>query len=732
MSRQSTFSQSRRAFLKRTGWSAAGLTVLTSCSGVLPVLPHQKPPEEEGGLSWVQMLPGGRVRFYCPRMEMGQGISTGLIQLVAEELNIAPDAIDCVTPSTGQVPPFKLTAGSESMELFYRPVSMAAASLREHLRGQAAIQLNADPSEIKEIPGGFQTKGGKSVSYADLVPTGSQIISLNDNTVTPEQLKVYEAQNGALSSIEQPAADPALLALVTGREVFSRDVSLPGMVHGGALFPPAPDATVLEVDGSKARAMPGVLAVVEDKSRGFAGVVADKPDQVRQALAAITVTWGHDPGDGGEHPAARLKQFWQSAEREFEHELLSNGQDTGQAAPLKARYQTPFQAHAAIEPRSGSAWVQKDKVEVWCGTQAPFFVQGRIAQLLGRSQDDVTVYPKRMGGAFGGRVPCQPAETAALLSEASGYPVKVQWSREDEFRHNYYQPPFFHEIEASADETGTIDQWHHDFASAPILFGLKEIPKIAHVVLDRLADKGTARGGLPPYGAKNQRIRYSDIRLPISTGAWRGLGTLPNNFAIESMVDELADKAQMDPLEFRLKNLAPDHGRLESVLKKAAEMARWGRRMPTSHGLGIAGGIYRGKTHVAAVAEVRLDADERHIAIEKVWVAQDCGLVINPDQVKQQITGNAIWGVGAALSEEMIFDEDRLETDNFDSYAILRQSEAPEVEIALINPQNENPTGSGEPAIGPIAPAITNAIFAASGKRLRKLPIDTDAVFDQT
>jgi len=378
-------------------------------------------------------------------------------------------------------------------------------------------------------------------------------------------------------------------------------------MHGGALFPPAPGTSIKNADASKAHGVPGVVAVVIERSRGLAGVVAEKPHQVRQALSVLRIGWDHPQDAAGEHPAAKVHRFWQGEQRDFEHELLSEGADeivTATDTQLEGVYQTPFLAHGAIEPRAGLAWARKDKVEVWCGSQAPFFVQGRVAQLLGRSRDEVTVHPLRMGGAFGGRVPCQPAETAALLSRASGHPVKVQWSREDEFRHNYLQPPFLHEIRAGVDNEGTISHWHHDFASAPILFGLREIPEIAHIILDRLADKGTARGALSPYRAANKRIRYSDIRLPISTGAWRGLGTVPNNFAVESMMDELAHKAEMDPLQFRLKNLDPGNRRLEPVLKKAAEMAGWGRTLARDRGLGIAGGVYRGKTFVAAVVEV--------------------------------------------------------------------------------------------------------------------------------
>ncbi|MDP6840978.1 MAG: molybdopterin-dependent oxidoreductase [Rhodospirillales bacterium] len=715
----------RREFLVKTGWSAAGLTVLASCSGVLPALPERANPELEDAAAWVQMLPGGQVRFYCPRMEMGQGPSLGLVQVVAEELNIPAAMIERAVPATGQVVPFKMTVGSESIKVFFDPVSYAAASLRESLRLRAAQKFKLAATDILDRQGGFTLADGRTAAYTDLLGE-TEILEAGDDTLAAPPGRYALTRRGRYNSIGKAFTDGDIEGIVTGKTRFSRDAALPDMAHGGVLMPPDPGARLKSVDPSRAEKMPGVIAAVVDLSESFAGIVAEAAHQVGPALDAIKARWELGDSASTLSPADEIRAQWEAPRREFEHELLSEG-DIGKPAAkdgqrITSRYQSTLLAHAAMEPRAGLAWVQKDKVQVWCGTQAPFFIRNRIAQILGRGRDQVILHPMRMGGGFGGRVPCQPAEHAAILSARSGRPVKVQWSREDEFRQNYFQPPYFHEIEAEVTPEGKISHWRHDFMSAPIIFTSAAIPENLWWVFDMLADFGTSRGALPPYAFENALIRYSDIRIPVPTGAWRGLGAAPNAFAIESMVDELAVKAGIDPLQLRLKNLRPGIERLGPVLKQAAKMAGWGRPTAPGTGLGLAGAVYRGKTHVAAVAEVRIGPDQE-LSVEKVWCAQDCGLVLNPDQVEQQIIGNVIWGCGMALGEEMNFKGTRPETDNFDGYQLLRQAEAPDVEVALIQPPGAPPVGAGEPAIAPVAAAIANAVHAAGGGRRRRLPI---------
>ena len=724
----------RRRFLINTGWTAVGITALSACSSIMPVLPTQNEPELGDGYAWVQLLPGGQARFFAPRMEMGQGASIGLTQVVAEEMNLAASSVACIAPATSQVPAFKMTAGSEGIDEFFGPVSHAAANLREHLRRLAALKFNINSAGIADETGGFRVKGGKFVSYGELAPVDGKIISVSENEGEDQPRRYALERRGRHKSIGSTEPDPNLAHMVTGKAQFSRDASLPGMAFGGSLMPPVSGAELKNADAAAAGSMPGVIKVVIEPSHNLAGIVAKTPHQMRAALGAIKPEW-HLPENITDNPGDRIRDFWSQIPRDFEHDLISDGDvdDLSETSITgSGQFETSFQSHAAMEPRAGLAWVRDEKVEVWCGTQAPFFIQRRIAQILGRDEDDVILHPMRMGGGFGGRVLCQPAETAALLSRAAKRPVKVQWTREDEFRGNYFQPPYFHKIDAAVFEDGSISRWRHDFASAPIFFGIDAIPKIARPILDRLADEGTARGATPPYRAANKLVRYSDIRLPVSTGAWRGLGAAPNSFAIESIMDQLARNAGIDPIQFRIKNLETQHIRLAQVMRKAGDMAGWGRRMPTGSGLGMAAAVYKEKTYVAVVAEVTINHSGKTIEVPRVWCAQDCGLIVNPGFVEQQIIGNVVWGVGLALTEEVLFSGGAAETDNFDGYEIVRQENAPYVKTALIEPEGAPPVGAGEPAIAPTPAAIANAIFAASAKRVRKLPVRYDALFGST
>ena len=417
---------------------------------------------------------------------------------------------------------------------------------------------------------------------------------------------------------------------------------------------------------------------------------------------------------------------------ELEHELVSVGNlKTGHAASehhVSALYRTSMAAHAAMEPRAAVADVRPDGVDIHCGSQDPYFVRGLVAKAIRRDADEVIVHSHRLGGGFGGRVRCQAAEEAAVLSAAVGKPVKVQWSREEEFQNNYYQPAFSHYIEAGVTKAGKIGYWDHDFVSSPIITGA--VPKELSWITDSIvADEGTARGSTPPWQTAHRRVRYADIRTFVPVGAWRGLGSAPNMFAIESLMDELALGAKIDPLQFRLDNLPEDDIRLRAVLNRIAAMVDLKTSLPSDTGRGLACGTYKGETAVAIVAEVRVDRKSRHVQVRKIWCAQDCGRVINPQLVENQIMGNIIWGCSMALKERLTVADGAMEQTNFDSYDLLRHDEAPDIETSLVQSDDATPTGVGEAALGPVAPAITNAIAAASGVRIRDLPVSLTDLF---
>ena len=601
---------SRRGFLVKSGWAAAGVTVTAALGypvlrAALPALPTTSDPELEDALTWVQALPEGGIRFYCPRMEMGQGASLGLSQVVAEELNVGQPEIDCVVPNTAQIPPFKMTVGSESIAGFFKPVSYAAAQLRETLRELAAAKAGLSPSQVNDVRSGFVLPDGTRIGYGEIVPTEPMLVPAKAGTAPP---RYAMERKGGSEAVGGRWRHHDLKAIVTGQAVYSRDAVIAGMLYGDVVRPPAFGAELLSADGRAAREMPSVRNVVIDK--GFVGVVAETPFVLPAAIGAIETRWRLPENLDQEQLDARLDVERRRSGDDFEHTLKSQGDlQTGRNAARHrsaSRYDTSFAAHAMMEPRAAVARVDEEKVEIWCGTQDPFFVRQRVAKALGRASEDVVVHAHRMGGGFGGRILCRASEEAALLSAAAGRPVRVQWDRETEFQNSYLHPAFSHHIDAGVTNDGRISHWAHDFVSSPIATG--PVPGKAAWALDMvMADFGTSRGSLPPYRLANQRTRCSDIRTEVPAGAWRGLGAAPNAFAIESMMDELAVAADIDPLEFRLQNLPAEGERLAGVLRRVAEISDWGLAPAPGTGRGLACAVYKDATAVAVVMEVKVD-----------------------------------------------------------------------------------------------------------------------------
>lgn len=715
----------RREFLIRTGWIAAGTTVLTSCSSLIPALPTTGEPRLEDGVHWIQALPDGRIRFFCPRMEMGQGASLGLAQLVAQELNVGQEKIECVTPRTDQVKPFQMTVGSQSIFNFAEPVSRGAAALRETLKRKAAEMKGVSHDQVEETADGFKV-AGVFIGYEGLVSGDAEIVSPDATELPATYQPRWKSKKGAVG---QRWKHHETHDIVTGRMTFSRDVVVPDMLHGGVLRPPRFGAQLKKVSADAVEDMPGVVQVVIDLERSFVGVVAETPFGLDEAVNALEAVW--DVPEGMSGPEV-LDVRRNKKNGHYEHTLAEDGDlgGTTQGANkvVSSVYETSFMSHAAMEPRASVVWVQNDEVSVWCGSQDPFFVQKRVAEVLNRKVEDVVVHSLRMGGGFGGKVFSAPSEEAALLSAAVGRPVKVQWTRETEFQQNYFQPKFSHALEASLDDSGKILRWRHDFVSGPIIFGM--VPRQFAGIIDIfVADEGTARGALPPYSFANRRIRYSDIRTEIPTGAWRGLGAAPNAFAMESMMDEMAILADQDPLAFRLAHLDEKNHRLGVVLRRVGQLANWPAPEKEGRGLGVACAIYQKQTYVAVVAEVEIDHLNGTINATKLWCAQDSGLVINPDLVENQVLGNLTWGCSVALKEKMTFTDGVADQTNFDSYNILRHDEAPTVVIELVETEGESPSAVGESALAPTVAAIANAIYDATGNRPKRLPIDYESIF---
>lgn len=712
----------RRELLVRSGWLSAGLTVLVSCSR-LPVLPTRGLPEAGEADGWLQLLPDGRVRLYCPRSEMGQGIATGLAQVVAEELDLERERIECVQPPTDRIAPTLMTVGSWSMLEFYEPTARAAARLRDALRARAARRAAVEPRALEHRGDGFDLATGERVRFAELVGERAELL-----TATGEPERPYLLEPGrALRRAGHDWSPLGAEQIVTGREVYSRDVALPGMRYGAVVKPPRAAARLVAWREEAARQLPEVLAVVVDRERALVGVVARTPLALSRARAALAVEWeGGEAFDQAELDA-RLDVDAALERDGLEHTPTSTGDpEAGRRAAVRtldARYDSPMTAHGAMEPRAAVARVSDDRAEVWTASQDPWLMQRLVAKELGRSASDVVVHNHRLGGAFGGRSLCQAALEAAWLSGRVGEPVRVQWTRQEEFAHNNVGPQFSHRIRAGVGTDGRITHWDHAMVSCPIIFTSALVPDGLHWLVDFPSDPGTMRNARPPYALANRRLRFSDVRVPIVTGAWRGLGAAPNAFAVESAMDELAALAGADPLAFRLAHVPGDQPRLRRVLERVGVLSAWGEPPPPARGRGVACAIYKDATYVAVVAEVEASPSDGRFRIRRVFCAHDCGRVVSPSQVRAQVEGNVAWGCSMALHERLVADGGAPAAANFDDYPVLRMSEMPDVEIDLVADAGAHPTGAGESALVPTPAAIANALYAATGRRSRRLPL---------
>jgi len=671
-------------------------------------------------LIWIKVFPDGRILLYVPKAEMGQGIHTALAQIAAEELEVAWDQLDVLHASTSQADGnFRGTSGSMSVTTLYDPLRQAAATLREMLRTEAAQMLNQPAQDLVARDGAFEL-----VSDPQVRVTYGELAARDVAWQVPEQdvsLKPPSEHRFIGQSI--PRVD--LPAKVTGEATFGYDARVEGMLYGAAVHRPTIEAKMLSARPGEAAGMPGVVKVVIEDD--FAGVVAESRQQAYSARGALDVDW--DEG-----------HLWQQEELE---ELVTIGGSgavniqregdalsvLGQGAPITAEYRTGMAAHAAMEPQAALADIGPDGGQVWTTTQFEMSSRSEVAKAVGLEPEQVEVIPTYLGGAFGRKIELPPVPSAAVeaarLSKAVGAPVHVGWTRFEETRDGFFRPLTHHRFSAKLDGQGLIEALLHEQASGDALFGAFPEP------VGRIMgfDFGSARGAQIPYAIPNREVTVWRRPMPVPTGAWRGLGLMPNVFAVESFIDELAHAAGADPLQFRLKQLPDDMlgQRMRAALEAAAEQAGWGGALPDGHAHGIACSG-DGGTVVAEVVELSLDADKGQIRIHKVVAAVDPGRTINPDGARAQVESSITMGISAALLEEITVEDGRVKAGNFDSYPLLRMAGAPDVETVLLEAPDGKPRGLGEPPLGPLAPAIGNAFFALTGVRLRRLPMTRDRV----
>jgi nicotinate dehydrogenase subunit B len=491
--------------------------------------------------------------------------------------------------------------------------------------------------------------------------------------------------------------------MVTGKHQYTSDVKLPGMLYGRVLRPERFNATLASLDKSAAEGMPGVT-VVEDGS--FAGVAARTPHAAASALAALKAQWKAEPQSSSKTLFADLKQANGNAqggggERNSRNETGSVEKALAEAhQKLDSSYTVAYIAHAPLEPRAAVADWNGEKLTVWTGTQRPFGVRTELAQAFRIPEENIRVLMPDTGSGYGGKHTGEAAIEAARLAKSAGKPVKLVWTREEEFTWAYFRPAGVIDVRSAIDQNGHITAWEfHNYNSG-------------------------GSGIATLYDIPNKKIEFHPVRSPLRQGSYRGLAATANHFARESHMDEVAALAGIEPLEFRLRNLKDE--RFRAVLEAAAGRFGWGKRKaPAGTGFGIAGGFEKG-SYVATCAEVRVESG-RPTRVVRVVESFECGAVVNPDHLKMQIEGSVVQGLGGALFEAIDFENGKILNPHFAQYRVPRFRDAPEIEAVLVDRKDLPSAGAGETPIVTIAPAIANAIFAASGERLRSMPLNAGA-----
>jgi len=712
----------RRDFLKITGATGAGLLIGLHLEA--KPKPGETAKPEFRPNAFLAIRPDGTVRITVPKTEMGQGVRTALPMAVAEELDLDWSRIEVVTAQPG--PDFKSmqTGGSTSVSTTWTPLRKAGATVRLMLVAAAADQWKLDAKLCRTEKGFVLGPGGKKLSYGALAEAAAK-------QPVPKDVPLKKASEYKLLGRRMPRFDGP--AIVTGKAVFGLDVRRPGQRFATVLRCEVPGGQPKTWDEAKAKGVTGVKAVVKVPT-GLA-VVADTTWAAikgREALATST-TW--DEGAGQGFNSASLEAKSRAALTGPADEARSQGDVekvlSAAARVLEAEYSFPYQAHATVEPMNATVQIQADGAELWTGTQSPNKAQSTAATALGLKAEQVKVNVALIGGGFGRRLGTDFSTEAAQVAKAlGGGPVQVVWDREDDFRHDLHHPATLHRMRAGLDANGGLTAWAHRIAGPSILrswLGGQKSPGQA---------SAEASGALDiPYAIPALKIAYAEVEAPTPMGWWRGIEIVPNVFARECFFDEVAHAAGKDPLQLRLDLLGnqelvkfgrdeADLRRLKKVLQVAADKAGWGRALPAGRGLGLACHAYDGRSYAAQVAEVSVEKGK--LRVHKITCAVDCGFVVNPLGLEAQVEGGITFGL-SALFTQITWDKGRTVQTGFLDFPLVRQGDMPVIETHIM-PSTEAPSGMGEPPVPLPIPAVLNAVFAATGKRIRRVPLVADSL----
>jgi nicotinate dehydrogenase subunit B len=645
-------------------------------------------PQQIGG--WLHIAEDGQISLYCGKTEIGQNVRTSVAQAAAEELRVKPESIRVILADTDLVPDDGGTSGSQSTPRTVPQIRRVAASTRELMLDLAAEQLKVDRAALTiENAQVSHPATSRSRSFGDLTK-GQKLTKEVSGSIplTPtEQWKVL-----GTSTPKSNIRD-----IVTGQHKYSSDITLPGMLHGKILRPPALDAKLLSLNLKDAEALPNVV-VVHDGD--FVGVAAPTGFEADQGLAKIKAEWS--PSNHKSTSTSIFADLKQSGRGGDERNDLLEVALKAADHRLDVTYNIAYIAHAPLEPRVGVAQWQDGRLTVWTGTQQPFRVRSELARAFNLSDDKVRVIVPDTGSGYGGKHTVDTTIEAARLAKAVGKPVKIVWTREEEFTWAYFRPAGVIDVRAGMTKDGQLTAWDfHNYNSG----------------------QSAVR---PLYEISQQRSQFHQANSPLKQGSYRALASTANNFAREVHIDELAHLAGIDPLKFRLQNLKDE--RLRAVLEAAADKFGWGKSQPVNgHGVGIAGGSEKG-SYVATCVEIAVDPSTSKVRLLRAVTAFECGTVLNPDHLKNQIEGAVIQGIGGALFEQIDFDRGQIKNAAFSAYRVPRFSDTPLLETVLVNRPDLAPIGAGETPIIALAPALSAAIFQATGNRPRSLPMSASGI----
>jgi nicotinate dehydrogenase subunit B len=685
------FELARREFFKLLGAGIAVFAIAKNSQAAQETAPSHgfHPQDLPSDISaWLHIGEDGAVTAFCGKVEIGQNIRTSLAQSVADELRVPFESVRMVMGDTALTPFDAGTFGSRSTPTMTPQLRRVASAARDLLVEVAAKEWNVAPESLKAANAKVtDPASGRSLTYASLArgKTLAQNLPAEDPVTPPS--------DWIIAGKPIPKVDAR--DFVTGRHQYTTDLRPAGMLHGKVLRPPSFGATLTSYDDTDAKSMAGAVIV---RDGDFVAAAAPTEREATAALAAIRAQWKEVPQVSSREIFSYLKNNAETKSDDRHRTQKGSVEEAlaGAAHRLDAVYTVAYIAHAPLEPRAAVAEWSGEKLTVWTGSQRPFGVRGELADTLRIPETNVRVIVPDTGSAYGGKHTGDAAIEAARLARAARRPVKVVWTREEEFTWAYFRPAGVIEVKSALAPDGKLVAWDfHNYHSG-------------------------SSGIETPYAVPNVRTQFHFAPLVLRSGSYRGLAATANHFARETHMDALAHAAKIDPLEFRLKNL--EDARMRAVLEAAAKNFGWPRAKAENSGFGIACGNEKG-SYVATCAEIAVDTNSGSVRIVRLVTAFECGAIVNPDGLRNQVIGANIQGLGGALFEAIEFENGRITNPRFSRYRVPRFRDIPEIEAVLLNRKDIAPAGAGETPIMAVAPAIGNAIFDATGQRLNNLPL---------